>query len=163
MVNGKTSALMDKSSAEVLQQMSASSIERIEVITNPSAKFRPDGASGIINIVMKKNMAPGLNGNVTANAGNGGRYNGNIRLNANPGNYNFYVSYGLRKDNRNRTNSDSRLQVDTVSVVSHYNGDLVSEASPLSNILAAGLDYRIDKSSDFGISGNYFINTFTRT
>ncbi len=163
MLNGKTSALMDRSSAEVLQQMPASSIERIEVITNPSAKFRPDGTSGIINIVLKKNAASGINGNITGNGGNGGRYNGNIRLNVNPGEYNFYITYSLRKDNRNRTSSDARKQLDATSNASYYNGDLISGASPLSHMLGAGLDLRADGGNELGISGNYFINTFTRT
>jgi len=163
MVNGKTSALMEKSSAEVLQQMPASSIEKIEVITNPSARYNPEGTAGIINIVLKKNATLGVNGNLTANAGNNGRYNGNIRLNFNPGNYNIYASYGLRKDNRNRTNSDTRARVDAASVLSYYNGDLLSYASPLSNIVAMGLDYRADSLDQFGITGNFFINTFTRT
>ncbi len=48
--------------------MPANSIERIEVITNPSAKYKPDGTSGIINIVLKKNVTLGINGNITANA-----------------------------------------------------------------------------------------------
>ncbi len=54
LINGKTSPLMAKSSATVLQQMPASSIERIEIITNPSAKYKPDGAAGIINIVLRR-------------------------------------------------------------------------------------------------------------
>src|SRR5207249_120261 len=106
MINGKTSPIMDKNSATVLQQMPASSIEKIEVITNPSAKYKPDGSSGIINIVLKKNTSLGLNGTVSANAGNQDRYNGNIRLNYNPGSLNIYGSYGARKDNRNRINTD---------------------------------------------------------
>jgi outer membrane receptor protein involved in Fe transport len=143
--------------------MPASSIEKIEVISNPSAKFKPDGTSGIINIVQKKNTTLGINGNLTANAGNQGRYNGNVRLNYNPGNLNMYASYSLRKDNRNRTSSDARIQTDSTSVVTYYNGDLFSYASPLSNTAALGLDYRINSENQFGISGNYFINTFTRT
>lgn len=54
LINGRPSPLMGKTRAEVLQQFPANSIERIEVITNPSAKYRPDGTSGIINIVLKK-------------------------------------------------------------------------------------------------------------
>ncbi|TLY32680.1 MAG: hypothetical protein E6K56_02600 [Ignavibacteria bacterium] len=163
MVNGKSSALMDKSSAEVLQQLPASSIEKIEVITNPSAKFKPDGTAGIINIVMKKNTSQGVNGNLTGNAGNAGRYNGNIRLNYNPGKYNLSASYSLRKDNRNRTNSDNRTQIGSASSASYYGGNLLSYASPLSNIAALGLDYHLDAVNQFGLSGNFFINTFTRT
>lgn len=60
LINGKISPLMGKSSAEVLQSLPANSIERIEVITNLSARFRPDGTSGIINIVLKK--IPNLDG-----------------------------------------------------------------------------------------------------
>lgn len=163
MLNGKTSALMDKSSAEALQQMPASSIERIEVITNPSAKYSPDGTSGIINIVMKKNTNLGLNGDLTANVGNAGRYNGNVKLNYNPGPYNLHLSYALRKDNRNRTNSDKRIQADSLSTLSYYNGDLYSYASPLSHIAELGMDYHPDEENQFGVSGNYFVNTFTRT
>ena len=51
LINGRPSPLMGKNQAEALQQIPANSIERIEVITNPSARFRPDGTSGIINIV----------------------------------------------------------------------------------------------------------------
>ncbi len=54
LINGKPSTLMGTNRAAVLQQMPASSIEKIEIITNPSAKYKPDGTSGIINIVLKK-------------------------------------------------------------------------------------------------------------
>ena len=79
LINGKPSPLMGKSRAEVLQQLPANSIERIEVITNPSAKYRPEGTSGIINIVLKKNIKYGWNGSVVANAGNKNRYNCGIK------------------------------------------------------------------------------------
>lgn len=83
LINGKNSPLMGKTRAEVLQTMPASSIEKVEVITNPSAKYKPDGTAGILNIVLKKDSGRGLNGSVTGNAGNQGRYNGNINFNFN--------------------------------------------------------------------------------
>src|SRR6185503_2741213 len=70
LINGRPSPLMGRTRAEVLQQLPANSIERIEVITNPSARFKPDGTSGIINIVLKKNIKAGWNGSIIANAGN---------------------------------------------------------------------------------------------
>ena len=106
LLNGKPSSLMGKNRAEVLQQMPASSIERIEVITNPSAKYKPDGTSGIINIVMKKDVGTGLNGTASANAGNQDRYNGSINLNYNPGKYNIFGSYSIRLDQRNSFTTD---------------------------------------------------------
>ena len=142
MINGKTSPLMDKNSAEVLQQMPATSIEKIEVITNPSAKYKPEGTSGILNIVLKKNTTLGINGNLTANAGNQNRYNGNARLNYNPGGFNVYASYSLRKDNRNRINTDTRAQTDAASVLTYYGDNLNSYASPLSHMVSVGMDYR---------------------
>lgn len=163
MLNGRTSPLMKKNSATVLQQMPASSIERIEVITNPSAKYKPEGTSGIINIVLQKNASLGINGNIVGNAGNQNRYNGNIRLNYNPGSLNIYGSYGVRRDNRNRINTDNRQQTDTTSTLTFYNETLNSYARPLSHIFSLGTDYRFNDENQFGISGDYFYNSFTRT
>lgn len=64
-VNGKPSGLTVDNRAQVLQQMPAESIDKIEVMTNPSAKFKPDGTSGIINIVLKKNRKAGYYGSVS--------------------------------------------------------------------------------------------------
>ncbi len=163
MINGRTSPLMNKNSATVLQQMPASSIERIEVITNPSAKYKPEGTSGIINIVLKKNTSLGFNGNIAANAGNQDRYNGNARLNYNPGSFNIYGSYSIRKDSRNRINDDNRLQTDAASTLTFYGETLNSYARPLSHIVMLGADYHIDPQNVVGLSGDYFYNSFTRT
>lgn len=65
-VNGKPSGLTADNRAQVLQQMPAESIESIEIITNPSAKFNPEGTAGIINLVMKKNRKAGYYGSVSA-------------------------------------------------------------------------------------------------
>jgi len=57
LINGRSSALMGRSRAEVLQQLGADAIEKIEVITNPSAKYKPEGTAGIINIELKRKRA----------------------------------------------------------------------------------------------------------
>lgn len=162
MINGKTSPLMNRNSATVLQQMPASSIEKIELITNPSAKYKPDGTAGIINLVLKKNTALGINGTITANAGNQDRYNGTLRLNYNPGDFNIYGSYSLRKDSRNRINTDKRTQTDAASTVTLYDEHLKSFSSPLSHLVSLGFDYKLDDHNELGMSGNYFYNGFTR-
>ena len=61
LIDGKPSGLTGSSRAAILQQIPASSIESIELITNPSAKYDPDGMSGIINVIMKKNKLNGFN------------------------------------------------------------------------------------------------------
>ena len=161
LVNGKNSPLMGTNRAEVLQQMPASTIERIEVITNPTAKYKPDGTSGIINLVLKKNTSRGANGSFTANAGNQGRYNGNVRLAYNPGAFNVYGSYSFRQDSRNRVNSDARTQID--STVSYYRQNLGSYADPHSHMANLGFELELDPTTTTGASGHYFHNAFTRT
>ncbi len=164
LINGKPSPLMGKSRSEVLQQMSASSIEKIEVITNPSAKFKPDGTSGIINIVMKKDANTGLNGSVSANAGNEDRYNGSVNLNYNPGQYNVFGSYSIRQDYRNSFTKDRRKIFDSTGQLSSYhNEDGKSYSKPISHVAILGLDYHLDESNSFGLSGNFHYRDFVRT
>ncbi|MFI5251616.1 MAG: TonB-dependent receptor domain-containing protein [Bacteroidota bacterium] len=163
MVDGRSSPLMDKNSAIVLQEMPASAIEKIEVMTNPSAKYKPEGTSGIINIVTRKNTTSGINGDVGANTGNQDRYNANVRLNYNPGGFNLFGSYAIRKDNRNRFTTDNRLQVDSTSTITYYDQNLSSYSRPLSHLASLGFDGSLDGGYAFGLSGNYFHNGFTRT
>lgn len=163
LINGKPSPLMGKSRADVLQQMPASSIERIEVITNPSAKFKPDGTSGIINLVMKKQMDTGLNGNIVGNVGNSSRYNSSVNVNYKPGMFNVFGSYSYRQDDRNKFTTDMRIQRDSATgAPTYYNGDDRSFSRPLSHIVKLGLDYQIDGLNSLGIAGNYLYRGFTR-
>ena len=77
----------------LLSALPANSIERIEVVTNPSAKYDPDGTSGIINIVMKKNKLRGINGMVSATAATGNLYQGNASLSYRNSKLNVYGNY----------------------------------------------------------------------
>ena len=100
LINGKQSTMMNaRTRAEVLQQLPAGDIERIEIITNPSAQYKPDGVSGILNIVMKKQRKVGVNGNIMANIGNEGRYNATTSMNYNTGKINLYGSYRITSYN----------------------------------------------------------------
>lgn len=163
LINGKPSALMGANRAAVLQQMPANSIDKIEIITNPSAKYKPDGTSGIINIVLKKNKSLGLNGSVSANAGNDERYNGNVMINYNPGKLNIYGSYSIRQDDRLRYTTDfrRRTKLNTDSVT-YSNLNSTDHARPISNILHTGADYKFNDHNRIGISGNYNYRSFTR-
>jgi outer membrane receptor protein involved in Fe transport len=78
LIDGRPSQL---DAQDALQQISASSIDKIEIITNPTAKYDAQGTSGIINIILKKNLSPGWNGIVNANAGMYDSYGGNILIN----------------------------------------------------------------------------------
>ncbi len=163
LINGKLSPLMGKTRAEVLQSLPANTIERIEVITNPSARYRPDGTSGIINIVLKKNTKLGWNGTVTGNAGNMDRYNGTLSLNYNPGKINLFGSYSIKQDNRNRTNKINRTYFDSAGKASsYYNETGTSKQRPVSQVVNMGADFNLNEYNSFGISGNYFSRKQTK-
>lgn len=95
LIDGRPS-LMDAQDA--LQQISASSIQQIEIITNPTAKYDAEGTAGIINIIMKKNLGQELNGIFNANAGMYDTYGGNFLINYQDG---FKANAGLDFNQRN--------------------------------------------------------------
>lgn len=160
LVNGKISPLMGKNAAAVLQQLPANSIEKIEVITNPSAKYKPDGTGGIINIVLKKSTKRGLNGNITANGGNRERYNAGTTINYKPGKLNVFGSYSVKQDDRIRITTNDRIQTDPITgSTSHYNDLLTGKSRPFSNIATLGFDYNINDKNSFGLSGNYYLRS----
>ncbi len=158
LINGKPSPLMGSSRADVLQQLPANSIERIEVITNPSARYKPDGTSGIINIVLKKNIRNGFNGTLNGNVGNRERKNANINLNYRPKKVNLFLNYGIRHDTRKRFSDVERYYYDSSSgMVENYNFQkTTSSMNPFSHILSGGIDYTINENNSWGISANYY-------
>lgn len=99
LVDGRPSSLTGLSGSEALEQIPSNMIERIEVITNPSARYSPEGTSGIINIVLKKERRGGYNGMVSLNASTGNRYTGSLNLNYKTGRVNFFANYSGRMFN----------------------------------------------------------------
>jgi hypothetical protein len=77
-----------------LNQIASDQIERVEVITNPSAKFEASASGGIINIVLKSNQQAGYNGVMSGGLGTGNRYNGNLLLNLKQKPFNLSINYG---------------------------------------------------------------------
>jgi len=84
--------------AQLLKQIPSTSIKTIELITNPSAKYNPEGMSGIINIVLHKNANDGFNGNLNTGVtiGEHTRTNGSVDLNYRKGKFNFYGNFGAQ-------------------------------------------------------------------
>ncbi len=78
-------------------QIPADQIERIELITNPSAKFDASSSAGIINIVMKRNRRMGLNGIATIGGGHPSIFNGNLSVNARQGKVNLFATGGYNQ------------------------------------------------------------------
>jgi len=160
LINGRPSPLMGKSRAEVLQQLPANSIERIEVITNPSARYKPEGTSGIINIVLKKNIKSGWNGSAVFNLGNSNRHNGGVNLSYKTSKLTIFGNYNIRRDQRIRLNNINRVYFDSLGKTeSYYAENSQSPARPLSHIATLGADYTLNEHNTVGVSGNYFYRT----
>lgn len=96
LIDGRPSTI---DAAQLLKQIPASSIDRIEVVTNPSAKYNPEGMSGILNVIMKKENARGMNGNVGLGASYNGDpgYNGNLGLSFRKNKINVNTNFGYHQ------------------------------------------------------------------
>ncbi len=155
-INGKPSGLTAENRAQVLQQMPAESIESIEVITNPSAKFNPEGTAGIINLVLKKNRKAGYFGSVTGGLmyPDGGKPGGNIGANINYNNSktDAYLNIGYRNMSR-KGGSYSELknfnENNTISLIQ----DNENKNSFGGLFVRAGVDFHINNKNTLGISG----------
>ncbi len=96
LIDGRPSSIAGGNGKSLLESLPANSIERIEIVTNPSSKYDPDGTSGIINIVLKKNKLKGINGNIALNAGTGNAYNATAALSIRNAKMNLYGNYSYR-------------------------------------------------------------------
>ena len=94
LINGKPSGLVGLNSTDALRQLPAEAIEKVEVITSPSARYDAQGTAGILNIILRRSKLQGLNGAITTNAGypNNAGISGNI--NYRTGDFNFFNTSG---------------------------------------------------------------------
>jgi outer membrane receptor protein involved in Fe transport len=95
-INGKASGLSADNRAQILEQMPAENIDKIEIITNPSAKYSPEGTAGIINIILKENRKAGYFGSVQAGADSRGGYNLGFNYNYSSRKLEAYASLNQR-------------------------------------------------------------------
>jgi len=95
LINGKPSALSGLS-PEALQQLPSDAIEKVEVITNPSARYDAEGTAGILNIILKQSKTAGVNGSVNVYAGHPETYGGSLSLNLRRDNFNIFTNTTYR-------------------------------------------------------------------
>jgi len=152
LIDGKPSALLSNGT-QVLQNMPANVIDKIEVINNPGAKYEAEGVSGIINIIMKQqNQTLGYNGTIKVNGGTEDKYNlstggsykkGKLSVNGNYSYWNYSLP-GMTDFNRYNYNS----------VNSRYADQLLNwKYKGLSHYGSIGLDYDLDKENTLSPNG----------
>ena len=150
-IDGKPSVLDGN---EALQQIPANTIENIEIITNPSAKYDPDGTAGIINIVSKKNRLQGFSGVVDVTAGTGDKYAADVYMNYKTGKFSFYggVDWNDRKYPRKGNTYRESYRNDTTDYRSS-NGDQEWMRNGLN--FKAGVDYYLSDKANLSLGGEY--------
>ena len=140
--------------AQLLKQIPSSSIKQIELITNPSAKYNPEGMSGIINIILHKNANQGFNGN--ANLGYtyqiNSKYNGGLDLNYRQGKLNFYGNWGGNYT-RNQNKGELFRPDDLVDQ------DFLIQNERNSNLIKIGVDFYLNDHHTFSVftNQNFFV------
>lgn len=150
MVDGKLSNVPVD---QLLKQIPSTSIKQIELITNPSAKYNPEGMSGIINIILHKNANLGFNVNV--NTGftyqDNPKWNTGIDVNYRNGKVNLYSSWG---GNYNKNNNFGFLDRAEEQIFQDFN--ILDDSN--SNLYKVGMDYYINDKNTFSVFTNQ--NTF---
>jgi len=167
LVDGKPSPLADANPEAFMKSISAKNIEKIEVITSPSAKYDASGSGAVINIVLKKGKLEGLNGSVSAGLGtvfDKGNLSGNI--NYKKGKFNVFANAYYRNEKTWYHGSEIRT-VDVDNVLSHFNSSNSGHNHNENGGGRAGFDYSIDKyrtiSYSFGAGYNAGQNANTGT
>jgi len=122
MIDGKFSNIP---TAQLLRQIPSTSIKQIELITNPSAKYNPEGMSGIINIILHKNTMIGFNGNFNAGVRNQreAKFNSSIDMNYRNGKFNIYGSYGNNIDKRQTNGLISQIENNSFQTISLFDNN----------------------------------------
>ncbi|AJR04313.1 outer membrane beta-barrel protein [Siansivirga zeaxanthinifaciens] len=96
LINGKPSGLVGVNSTDALRQLPADAIERVEVITSPSARYESEGTAGILNIILRRSKLQGLNGAITANVGHPDAAGISGNINFRTGNVNIFNTLAYR-------------------------------------------------------------------
>lgn len=150
LVDGKPTNI---SAAQLLKQIPSTSIKSIELITNPSAKYNPEGMSGIINIILNKEANMGFNGSVDAgvNAGHYVRYNASTNLNYKTGKVNFFGNYGYNAGDNYNYGYVNRSDV-------NRNQNFIFNNDNTSNLLKIGADIYVNEKNtlSFYTTQNWF-------
>jgi len=146
LIDGKPSGLVSFKGGSGLQQLQASLVEKVEIITNPSARYEAEGMGGIINIVLKKDRKQGFNGSFELSGGNPLNVGGAANLNYRKNNLNFFINYGIsyRKLPSTRSVYQEVYSNDT-TLISEHSFD--HELEGFSQNIRGGLDYFFSETS----------------
>jgi hypothetical protein len=165
MLDGRPSYLSATELANLLKNMPSSSIDQIEIMTNPSAKYDAAGNSGIINIKTKKNKMKGMNGSVSASYLQAyyPKTNNSININYRTGKINLFgnYSYSLWQGHRNMVIIRKFRDTATKEIETIFDQDIISHNKSQFHNLKAGLDFYVSEKTTLGIVFSGYLNPYS--
>lgn len=159
LLDGKPSGMINP---KMLEQIPASVLENIEIVTNPSAKYDADGTAGIINFIMKKQKEMNWNGLIQANMGTKDNYGSSINLNFKQNDLNFYGTYDNRFTNRPFDGTTSRW-TEFASGKNYIDQNVSHKNRSYSHNFKLGMDYSFDNFNSVTTSVLYNTGKGKRT
>lgn len=148
LIDGKPSVL---TGSDALRQIPASNIENIEIITNPSAKYDPDGVSGIINVIMKKNQRDSFSGLINLTAGINDKYRGDMNFNFRHQKWNFLLGADFTDTNsKGKRDMEQELYAAENTTFRYTTGD--GSMARKGKSVKGGIDYQIGKNTSVGMT-----------
>ena len=151
LINGKPSIIASEE-GNALGTITADMIDRVEVITNPSAKYDAEGTSGIINIVLKKEERKGLNGSISVNTGTPAGNSVGVSLNRRTEKFNLFSQLGVGV--RDLPNDIETRNVDLVNNTTILTNGTEYRNETYYNFIL-GTDYHINDNNVLTLSGNF--------
>ncbi|WP_405206910.1 TonB-dependent receptor domain-containing protein [Aquimarina sp. LLG6339-5] len=150
LINGKPSGLVGLNSTDALRQLPAESIERVEVITSPSARYDAEGTAGILNIILRRSKLQGLNGALTFNTGYPLQAGISGNLNYRTGDLNFFTTSGYNY---------REVPGNSLSETQFFNFDFDTQTDEPDTFLNEKRDFdRIRKGLNTNVGLEWYIN-----
>ncbi|RUT73628.1 outer membrane beta-barrel family protein [Ancylomarina longa] len=151
LIDGKISGVLGLNPADILRNMSAADVDRVELISSSSAKYDASGASGIINIIMKKEHTKGFNGNFSGTVGTKDKHGANASANLRTGKINLSGFYSYRNEWAARDYSVDRL-IHSGSFLNSLKENADVDFGNRSHISKIGLDYLINDNNTLSLA-----------
>jgi ferric enterobactin receptor len=161
LVDGKRSLIDGGTIAQVLQSIPASAIDRVEIITNPSAKYDAEGLA-LINIILKKNNLSGSNGSVALTAGTRDNYNAATSLSYQIHGINLYGNYSYQHRNTYSNGFQDMTYLLSPDPVYYSNETFPSVTITDLHSAKAGIDYTLTAKDRISLSGAYNASSTNR-
>ena len=155
MIDGRSTQMSNKDLASFLRGLQASTIDKIELISNPASKFDAQGNAGIINIKLKKIKIQGTNGNLSIGYARSNHYRSNaaFSINRRAGKVNMFANLSV-DNNLQHTNGHIIRKVTIGAVVKNFSNYTTDIDRNVSNNIRTGVEYYVTKKSSFGFLFN---------